>query len=114
MRVGHALISCTFTRTWSPAFCTLPSKNVGDAELLRDLGKIFRRAFEVLRRRPRDHFQVRDLGQSRQDFVLHAFTKVSVIRIATEIIERQHRDRFVRNSSGRRRFVSRAETTQKE
>ena len=65
-----------------------------DAELLRDIGQIFRRAFEFLRRGPRDDFQVGDLGQPRQNFVLHAFGEKRVVGIATEIVEWQDRDRF--------------------
>ena len=57
-------------------------ENVRYAELLRDLRQIFRRTFEILRRRARDHFEIGDLGQSREDFILHAFAKVGVVRIA--------------------------------
>ena len=69
------------------------------AELLRDLRKIIRRAFEVLRRCARDHFQIGDLGQPRENLILHAFAEVSVVGIAAEIVEWQNRDRFVRNCS---------------
>ena len=79
---------------------------MGHAQLLRDLGKIVRRAFEMLRRSARDHFQVGDFGQPREDFILHAFTKVSVVRIAAQIVERQDGDRFVGHGGRRRLAVS--------
>ena len=37
-------------------------QDVGDAELLCDLGQVVRRAFVMLRGSPRDYLQVRDLG----------------------------------------------------
>src|SRR5437660_10124647 len=55
-----ALISCTFTRTASPLFCTASFQDVGNTKLLRYLGQIFRRAFVMLRRCPRDHLQIGD------------------------------------------------------
>src|SRR6266581_1754559 len=57
-----ALISCTFTRTASPLFCTLPSRDVGNAKLLADLGQVFRRTFVMLRGSARDYLQIGDLG----------------------------------------------------
>ena len=70
-------------------------QNVRHSKLLRDLGQILRRAFEMLRRCARNHFQVRDFGQTGEDFILYAFGKISVVGVATEIIERQHRNRFL-------------------
>ena len=67
-----------------------------DAELLCDVRQIFRCAFKALGGGARDDFQVCHLGQSRQDFVLHAFGKERVVGIAAEIVERQYRDRFRR------------------
>ena len=40
-------------------------QDVRDAELLRDLRQIFRHAFEMLGRSPRDHFQIGDFRQAR-------------------------------------------------
>ena len=57
-------------------------EDVGDAELLRDLSQIGRRALESLRRCARNHFQLGDLCQPRQNFVLNAFAEVRVLRIA--------------------------------
>jgi len=61
-------------------------------------GKFFRSALEFLRRRARDHFQIGHLRQARENFILHAFCEKRVVRIAAEIVERQHRDRFADNS----------------
>src|SRR6266404_2078362 len=87
---------------------------MSDAKLFRDLGKIVRRALEMLRRRARNHFEIGDLGQTREDFILHAFTKVSVVRIATEIVERQHRNRFIRSPSRTGGIQSSEATKEKE
>ena len=76
-----------------PAF-----QNVGHAKLFPDLGKVIRRAFEMLRRCARDHFEIRDFRQPCQDFILNAFREVSVVRIAASIFERQDRDRFFLNA----------------
>ncbi len=78
-------------------------QNVGHPKLLRDLGKIVRCAFEMLRRCARNYFQIRDFGQPRQDFILHAFAKVSVVGIATKVVEWQHCDRFIRDRCRGRR-----------
>src|SRR5438552_15604837 len=68
-----ALISCTFTRTASALFCTLPSSfllrcgrrpvawHMGDAQLPGDLRQVLRRAFVMLRGCARDHLQISDL-----------------------------------------------------
>ena len=56
--------------------------------------KIVRRTLEMLRRGARDDFQVGDLRQARQDFVLHAFGEISVRLVLAQILERQNRDRF--------------------
>jgi len=56
-----ALISCTFTRTASPLFCTL-LQDMGNAKLPGDLGKIARLALILLRGSARDHLQIGDLG----------------------------------------------------
>src|SRR5205807_2215415 len=53
-------------------------------------------ALESLCRCTRNHFQLGDLRQSRQNFVLNAFAEIRVLRIAAEIFKRQHRDRFCR------------------
>lgn len=74
-----------------------PFENVHHTELLRDLRQIIGRALETLRRGTRDHFQIGHFGQAREDFILHAFGEIGVLRVATEIIEWQHRDRFLRD-----------------
>ena len=68
-------------------------ENVGHAKLFPDLGKVIRRAFEMLRRCARDYFEIRDFRQPCQDFILNAFREVSVVRIAASIFERQDRNR---------------------
>src|SRR5438105_7691730 len=73
-----ALMSCTLTRTVSPLFCTLPSRIWATPSCLAISGQVFRRAFVVLRRSPRDHLQIGDLGQARQDLVLDAIGKIGV------------------------------------
>ena len=82
-----ALISCTFTRTASPLFCTLPSRMWATPSCLRDLRQVSRRAFVVLSRSARDHFQIGDLRQARQDFVLDAVGKVGVGFVLAQVFE---------------------------
>src|SRR5262245_59421006 len=38
----------------------------------------------------RDHLQIRDLGEARQDFVLYSLGEISVLFVAAEIFEGQH------------------------
>ena len=66
-----------------------------DAELLCDLHQIFGGAFVALRRSARDHFQVIDLGQAREDFILNAVSEIRIRLIFAPIVEWQHGDRFV-------------------
>src|SRR5947199_10232994 len=71
-------------------------KQVRDAKLLRDLAQITRcRVFVLRYTGTTDHFQVRDLGEIGQDFVLNAFSEISVVRVAAQIIERQNGDGFI-------------------
>src|SRR4029079_19351067 len=81
-------------------FLNASLNNVSDAKLLGDLAQISRRAFIFFGRGPRDDFQIADLCQSSEDFVLHTFCKIGVVRIAAEVIERQNCNRFIRNCSG--------------
>ena len=74
-----------------------PFHYMRDAKLLPDLAKIARDfAFVVHHRSAADYFQVRDLCQVGQDFILHAVRKKRVIRIAAAIFKRQHSDAFFR------------------
>src|SRR5215813_15476004 len=47
----------------------------------------------MLCRSARNHFQISDLGETRQDFILYSLDKISVLFVAAEIFERQYRDR---------------------
>ena len=73
-------------------------QDVGDAKLPGDLGQIFRRAFVMLRGCARDHLQIRDLGQARQNFLLDAVGKVGVGFVFAPVFKRKHRDAFFRRS----------------
>ena len=57
-------------------------KDVRYAKLLCDFSEIARFALISLRRSARNDFQIRDLGETRQDFFLDAIGEISVIRIA--------------------------------
>ena len=52
----------------------------------------------MLRRSARNHFQIGDLGQARQNFLLDAVGKVGVRFIIAQVFERKHRDAFFRRS----------------
>src|SRR5215470_4792774 len=67
-------------------------KDVRYAKLLRDLGKIARLALILLRGSARNHFQIRDFSQTRQDFLLDAISEISVLWIAAQILKGQDRD----------------------
>src|SRR6266852_1286671 len=78
------------------SFCALIScllhcafENVRDAKLLRYFGKIGRSTFVTLRGSARDHLEVGDLRQSRENLFLNAIGKIGVVRIVTKIFERQ-------------------------
>src|SRR5262245_54948649 len=77
-------------------------KNVRYAKLLRDLGEIARLALIPLRRSTRDHFQIRDPSQPRQDFLLDALCKISVGFVLAQVCKRQYRDAFLADSGHRR------------
>ena len=85
-------MSCTLMRTASPDFLHAAFEDVGHAELLRDLGQVARLALILLGRSARDHFQVRDLRQPRQDFVLDAAGEILVRLVFAQTRERQHGD----------------------
>ena len=75
-----------------------------DPELLRDLAQVARDSSLVLHHRSAaDHFQVGDLGEVSQNFVLHAVGKKGVRLFFAEIFERQNGDAFFRKRGGRGR-----------
>src|SRR5215468_5801829 len=77
-------------------------KNVRYAKLLRDLGEVGRLALIPLRGSTRDHFQIRDLSQPRQDFLLYAIREIGIGFVFTKVFKRQHRDAFLADSGHRR------------
>src|SRR5205085_8604106 len=54
-----------------------------------------------------DDLEVGDLGQIRQDFVLHSVGEKGVVWIAAQIVERQDSDAFLRNSRRGRQWSCR-------
>ena len=80
------------------AFLDGTFQDVGDPELTCDLRKILRRAFVMLRRRPRNDFEIGNLSQARQDLVLDTIGEVSVSLFFAAIFKWQHRDAFFRRS----------------
>ncbi len=51
-----------------------------DAELLANLAQVAREPRSCIALRgAADHFQIRDLGQISQDFILHAICEISVL-----------------------------------
>src|SRR4029079_10057876 len=80
------------------AFLDGTFEDVGDPELTRYFRKIFRRAFVMLRRCPRNDFQIGHLSQARQDLVLNAIGEISIGLFFAAIFKRQHRDAFLWNN----------------
>ena len=74
------------------SFLDAALQDVGHAKLLRDLGEIAWLALILLGGRARDHFQIRDLRQPREDFFLDAIGKISIRLVFAPIFEGQHRD----------------------
>src|SRR5439155_13919830 len=73
--------------------------HIADTQLLSDFFEVPRDAALVLHdRSATDHFQVLDLGKIRQQFVLNAVGKVSVLFFLAQIFQRQHRNAFFRHS----------------
>src|SRR5439155_164827 len=70
-------------------------KDVRYTKLLRGFAEIPWFALIALRGSVRNYFQICDLSQPRQDFLLNAVRKIGVIRIATEVFKGQHGDAFL-------------------
>src|SRR5439155_25808304 len=67
--------------------------HVRDAEFIRNLTQVSLYSALVLHHRcPTDHFQIRNLGQVIQDFVLDAISKKGVVGISAQIFKWQHRN----------------------
>ena len=66
--------------------------DVADAKLAPDLGQLLRLRPIRQRRRARDHLQVTDLRQPRDDLVLHAVGEIGVRLVFAQVFERQDRD----------------------
>ena len=64
-------------------------------------GRIVRRALVMLRRRARDDFQIGDLRQARQDFVLDAVGEIGVGFVFAPVIEWKHGNAFFGRSQRR-------------
>ena len=83
------------------AICSLDAsfENVRNAELLArsHASSVSRRQLVLHHARAADHLQVRDLGQSRQNIVLHAVGKKRVLFAFAEIFEGKNSDAFLRN-----------------
>jgi hypothetical protein len=58
-------------------------QDIRDPQLFGDFAQIIRRALIFLGGRSRDDLEIANLGQARQNFVLHAFAEISVLRIVT-------------------------------
>ena len=77
-------------------------QNGADVEGFADLARIMRLPAIRHDRGARDHFQVADLGQVRQEIVLDAVSEIGVLRVVAEIRERQDGDRFLETVGGTR------------
>src|SRR6202162_2537960 len=66
--------------------------------MLADFTQIARRRVAILHHTgATNHFQISHLGQSGQDFVLHAVSKECVLLVVAQIFKWQHRDALFRN-----------------
>ncbi len=71
-----------------------PFEDSVDAQLFRDLRDRLVLVSVLQDRRPRDNRQITDLGQLREDVLVDARREELVLRIRTQVVERQHRNRF--------------------
>jgi len=71
-------------------------KHVRHAELLADFAQIALRASFVLHDGgAADDLQIRDSGEVRQDFILHAVSEISVLFVVAQVLERQNCNRLL-------------------
>ena len=76
-------------------------QDVSDAKLRSDVAQILRHAFVMLRGRTRDHLQIGDLRQARQNFVLDTVGKVGIGFVVAPVFERKYGYTFFRHKSRR-------------
>src|SRR5215475_3815291 len=97
MRIAGCLDEVHADADCVASFLNATLKNVCHTKLLRDLREIARFALIPLRRSARNYFQVRDLCQAREDFLLNTIRKIGVIWVAAEVLERKHGNAFFKN-----------------
>jgi hypothetical protein len=71
-------------------------QNMGHTQRVTDLAQVPHARLVLAHRSPADHFQVRDLGQIRQDIVLDAVGEIFVLLAVTQVLEGQNGDAFFR------------------
>ena len=74
-----------------------PFQHMGDAECPPDFPQIARSAFELLHGGTANHFQVRYLGQARENVVVHSGREIFVLFVVAQIFERKNGNAFLRN-----------------
>ena len=84
-------------------FLDAPLEDMGDTQLAGDLRQVVGRAFVMLGGGARDHFQVSDLGQAGQDFILDAIGEISVSLFRAQVFKGQDGDRLSRSRRDRTR-----------
>src|SRR5205823_15125648 len=73
-------------------------KHMGNAQCLPNVTQVPRCGGLVLRHTgSADHFQIRDLGQVCENFILNSVGKKRVLLIIAQIFKRQHSDAFFLN-----------------
>ena len=73
-------------------------KHMGNAQCLPNVTQVPRCGSLVLRHTgSADHFQIRDLGQVCENFILNSVGKKRVLLIIAQIFKRQHSDAFFLN-----------------
>src|SRR5205823_10253691 len=73
--------------------------HIRDSQLLRNLAQIACNAALILQNGgAADDFQVGDLRQVREDFVLHPIGEVSISFVFTSVFKREHRNALVEDT----------------
>ena len=98
MRIGASIDQLSTDANSAAGALDRAFKNVSDTECFADFAEVtLDNVFVLHYRRAADHFEVGDLCEIGQDFVLNPIGKVGILFVVAEIFKRKNSDAFVRN-----------------
>src|SRR5947208_3193370 len=95
MRIGACIDQLHIHPNFVASSLHRPLEDSGNTELLRDGLQVTRLALILGRRGSRNDFEVPNRRQFRENLILYALGEIGVFFFSAEILEWQHRDRFV-------------------